>query len=954
MKPGMRGTAMRPEPRNLKRVTRTFVPTVLTHLTMKSLPQRLVACSSIACLAALLATSGGAQTLTHRYSFNDSTTGTTFHDSVGGFTWDGSLIGTASLDGSSMQLDGFGGWATLPPGIISNYTSVSVEFWATLSDQNPTWTRVFAFGEQNAGGAQVDGIDYCHYAGGNYQNLNFSTTNTGIYVNNPAGLNGTTNVHVSVVVDPVNNRMFYYNGTTLTSGPVNGNGGVVPPLSTMNDVLNLIGKSLYDVDPPLAGSIDEFRIYSGPMTAAIIALNDAAGPNNYVASPGTLGAIHLSAPDNPLVVNQNSQLGFTGDFSNVTGLNLNAYGGASYLSGNTAVLTVNSSNGLVHAVGPGTTTVTASYGTLNVTRNLTVVTVPAVLAHRYSFTSDASDSIGGANGTLMGTAAVSGGKVVLDGNGGTYVDLPGSIINIATNRSVTLEAWVDFGTIPQWCRLFDFGADGGSSEIYLAPSGPGNGGEHRSVSENFAGGRTIDWKGAWTNISAHITVVVDPLTFTLAMYRDGVLEFARYDATAPLTVISTDLAVLGRSLVGVDPYMPGAIDEFRIYSGALSAQEIAMTQKNGPNSTSHDPGTLNSIKVPATAYPAYSSLVPPVVLANYANLTNFNLLPNNSASMNGLVIVSSDSSVIRVLPNNMLSTGRPGTATLTATYLGKTDSATVTVQNIATLTHRYSFTNDTSDSVGHADGTLQGSASVSGGNLALDGNPGSYVELPPGLLEGYDAATIDTWVTFNAAQTWARLWFFGDDRADEFYIAPSVNGGGAHRFSTGITFGGPNVDTSPRWENQTLHITGIFGNGQFEIYTNGMAETALSGLTGRLAEVGNWFSWIGRSPYNDPFVNANIDEFRIYRGRLAPDEIQALDVIGPNALPISNPSLSVSAGSGNVTLKWPVAAAGFSVQGKPTINGNWTTLTNQPVLSNNQWQVTLPTSGSAQFFRLWR
>ena len=131
--------------------------------------------------------------------------------------------------------------------------------------------------------------------------------------------------------------MSYYNGTTLTSGPVNGSGGIVPPLSGMNDVLNLIGKSLYDVDSPLQGSIDEFRIYSSPLSAASIVLNDTVGPNNYVTSPGTLNALHLSAPDNPLVVNQSSQLAFTGDFSNVNGLNLNLYGGASYTSGNNSV-----------------------------------------------------------------------------------------------------------------------------------------------------------------------------------------------------------------------------------------------------------------------------------------------------------------------------------------------------------------------------------------------------------------------------------------------------------------------------------------------------------------------------------------------------------------------------------------------------------------------------------------
>ena len=105
------------------------------------------------------------------------------------------------------------------------------------------------------------------------------------------------------------------------------------------------------------------------------------------------------------------------------------------------------------------------------------------------------------------------------------------------------------------------------------------------------------------------------------------------------------------------------------------------------------------------------------------------------------------------------------------------DVATVTVENIATLTHRYTFNSDTSDSVGTANGTLQGGANVSGGSLVLDGNPGSYVELPPGLLQGYPAVTVDTWVTFNTAQTWARLWYFGDDRADEFYIAPSVPDG---------------------------------------------------------------------------------------------------------------------------------------------------------------------------------
>ena len=42
----------------------------------------------------------------------------------------------------------------------------------------------------------------------------------------------------------------------------------------------------------------------------------------------------------------------------------------------------------------------------------------------------------------------------------------------------------------------------------------------------------------------------------------------------------------------------------------------------------------------------------------------------------------------------------------------------------AALQHRYSFTKDASDSVGHADGTLEGAATISGGQVHLDGTRG--------------------------------------------------------------------------------------------------------------------------------------------------------------------------------------------------------------------------------------
>src|SRR5277367_3795815 len=72
----------------------------------------------------------------------------------------------------------------------------------------------------------------------------------------------------------------------------------------------------------------------------------------------------------------------------------------------------------------------------------------AGLTHRYSFNDGtANDSVGGANGTLMNGATVSGGQLQFNpavNNGsndpamGQYVSLPSNILD---TKSFTLEAW---------------------------------------------------------------------------------------------------------------------------------------------------------------------------------------------------------------------------------------------------------------------------------------------------------------------------------------------------------------------------------------------------------------------------------------------------------------------------------------------------------------------------------
>ena len=71
----------------------------------------------------------------------------------------------------------------------------------------------------------------------------------------------------------------------------------------------------------------------------------------------------------------------------------------------------------------------------------------ATLIHRYSFTTDVSDSVGTANGTnLLNTAqhpganpvVYNGGQAVMDGSGG-YIQLPAGLVSGLTNLTVEVQ-----------------------------------------------------------------------------------------------------------------------------------------------------------------------------------------------------------------------------------------------------------------------------------------------------------------------------------------------------------------------------------------------------------------------------------------------------------------------------------------------------------------------------------
>ena len=204
------------------------------------------------------------------------------------------------------------------------------------------------------------------------------------------------------------------------------------------------------------------------------------------------------------------------------------------------------------------------------------------LAHRYSFSTDANDSIGTAHGTLNGGAAITNSALELDGVAGDYVSLPGGLVSGCA--AVTLEFWATFGANGDGARVFDFGnTSGANGQNYLSFSPHTDSGSHRFTLSTSAGTRDHDVPGTLDGQSVHVVCIADPANGYTAIYTNGVLESEETGSLPPLSGVSSALAYLGRSLFSADAWLNADIDEFRIYDGRLTPEEIAADDTAGPD-----------------------------------------------------------------------------------------------------------------------------------------------------------------------------------------------------------------------------------------------------------------------------------------------------------------------------------------------------------------------------------
>jgi hypothetical protein len=137
----------------------------------------------------------------------------------------------------------------------------------------------------------------------------------------------------------------------------------------------------------------------------------------------------------------------------------------------------------------------------------------------------------------------------------------------------TIATWVNLTSTSNWQRIFDFGS-GTNNYMFLSPRNGANSKVRfairtSSVNEQIIDGTATLPTGSWQ----HVAVVLNGATGTL--YVNGVQVGQNTGMTLnPSSLGATNLNYIGKAQFN-DPYLNGAVDDFRIIGQALTAQQVA-------------------------------------------------------------------------------------------------------------------------------------------------------------------------------------------------------------------------------------------------------------------------------------------------------------------------------------------------------------------------------------------
>ena len=462
------------------------------------------------------------------------------------------ITGTANLNGHVLKLNGLS--AAADSSFSGGYGSF-VEF---VVDESATIANLYEYTYiKNPGNLALSGN-----AKG-YLNLNGGT----LTVSRGDGFNVGRDGHGTLV----------QNGGTLTANE----GGTGAGINNVWRIAWGVGYTgSYTLNDGTAIAKSNFNIGDG-------------GTATYVQNGGTIIATNVTDGVNFITGLNNVTYGPGGltldtagyDVTMATASGAAAVAGSSFVKAGTGILTM--------AALPPTDAVVVNNGTLALSGSYDNA---SMLAHRWSFTSDLTDSVTGAAGTMSGSGATYEDGVVKlpGGNKGTcYIDLGA---NKLPSDSVTIETWFTLRSQVDWTRVFVIGGSSGHYTVFNSRRGT----DGNACNFDSLGGTQIvtgSGKVLAKDEQYYAAVIYTPDGNGNVVEKQYVKKVGDSGFIWNNTVTKANWSVTANAAQGYfwlghsngnDKDTNIDYDEVRVWNGALDDTAIALSAQKGPDATADD------------------------------------------------------------------------------------------------------------------------------------------------------------------------------------------------------------------------------------------------------------------------------------------------------------------------------------------------------------------------------
>ena len=157
--------------------------------------------------------------------------------------------------------------------------------------------------------------------------------------------------------------------------------------------------------------------------------------------------------------------------------------------------------------------------------------------------------------------------------------------------------------------------------------------------------------------------------------------------------------------------------------------------------------------------------------------------------------------------------------------------------------------------------------------ISFDGGD-DYLTIPSGTVN-LDDITIACWFYLDSANTWQRIFDFGNDTNQYLFLTPN-SGSGTLRFA--IKNGGSEqaLETDSPATGGWMHTAVTLNGNVGSLYINGILVDSAE-ITIDPSDFNSQVNYIGDSQWSsDPLFNGKIDDFRIYNYALSLEEVEFL------------------------------------------------------------------------------